>query len=245
MKAALIVTSTLASAGFVAAQDHGEEFAQTMGPVSFMWPPDRPWSEDYETMAPCGSAAGPAVNRTQFPLEGGHIALVAQDDAWAVSVRISFRSNPTSMNDFQTWFTSNITNELEAAHMCYATPSVPSAIKAGDYGTIQLEYNAIDGSQNVSHFACADVFFVERSEFKNNGFSTLCFNTTEDEAAPAGTPDESELAGSNSQAAPSSTSKTAAPAGASASSTTSSKNAAATVALSGVIGAAGILAALL
>lgn len=244
MKVSLIVTSTLASAGFVAAQGHGEEFAQTMGPVSFMWPPDRPWSEDYETIAPCGSAAGPAVNRTQFPLEGGHIALVAQDDAWAVSVRISFRSNPTSPNDFQTWFTSNITNELEAAHMCYNTPSVPSAIKAGDFGTIQLEYNAIDGSQNVSHFACADVYFVERSEFKNNGFSPLCFNTTEGEATPAGTLAESDLAGNNSQAAPSS-SKTATPAGSTASSTTSSKNGAATVALSGVIGAAGIIAALL
>lgn len=248
LSTAVVVTSTLATS-YVAAQSHGEEFAQTMGPVSFMWPPDREWSEDYENTAPCGSASGPMTNRSMFPLNGGHIALVAQDDAWAVSVRISFKSNPTSQNDFQTWFTSNITNELDEAHMCYQTPSVPSSIKENDFGTIQLEYNALDGTKNISHFACADVYFVEKSNFKNNGFSALCFNTSDGEIAPDNTISESEAAGANSDSVSTSTTATPAAGSSSASaasaSSTSSDSGAQHIALSGFLGAAGIIAALL
>ena len=240
----LAVTSALASVGFVSAQDHGEEYAQTMGPVAFLWPPDREWSDEADNTAPCGSSAGVMSNRTMFPLDGGHIALVAQDEAWAVSVRISFRSNPTSQNDFQDWFSSNITNELDDAHMCYSTPSVPSSIQANDFGTIQLEYNAIDGSQNISHFACADVYFVEKADFKNNGFSSMCFNTTDGEIAPLNTPSESDV--SNDQDTTMTTSTTATPAaGTTSASSTSSANGGQQIVLSGVLGAAGLIAALL
>lgn len=243
-----VATTFIATTGLVFAQDHGEEYSQTMGPVAFMWPPDRAWSEDYETTAPCGTAAGPLTNRSMFPLDNGHIALVSQDEAWAVQVRISFRSNPTSQNDFQAWFTSNITNELDEAHMCYQTPSVPSSIEEGDFGTIQLEYNAIDGLENISHFACADVYFVEKVNFKNNGYSSLCFNTTEDETAPDTTIDEDKVSGNNTNTA--STSTTATPAAAtsavtSAATSTSSDSGAHHLALSGVLGAAGLIAALL
>lgn len=238
-----VAATTLASASFAAAQSHGEEYSQTMGPVAFLWPPDREWSEGTENIAPCGTASGPMTNRSQFPLDGGHVALVAQAQAWAVNVRISFRSNPTSQNDFQDWFASNITDDLDTAHMCYSTPSVPSSIKSGDFGTIQLEYNAIDGSQNVSHFACADVYFVELNKFQNNGFSAMCFNTTEDEAAPSGTPDEDEVS-SGSGVNSASTSTTATPAAA-ATSSTQSANGAGPIALSGFVGVAGFIAALL
>ncbi len=47
--------------------DHGEEYSETMGPVAFMWPPDRVWGAAQDNTAPCGSASGVA-NRTQFPL---------------------------------------------------------------------------------------------------------------------------------------------------------------------------------
>ncbi|KAF5103891.1 hypothetical protein D0Z03_000020 [Geotrichum reessii] len=246
MKLSTAITATaIATASFAAAQDHGEEYAQTMGPVAFLWPPDREWSEDAENTAPCGTTAGPMTNRSQFPLDGGHIALVAQDDAWAVNVRISFKSNPTSLNDFQDWFASNITQELEEAHMCYRTPSVPSSIKSGDFGTIQLEYNAIDGSNNVSHFACADVYFVEKSKFQNNGFSAMCFNTSDGEIAPDSTPSENEVAAKGVNSV--STSKTATPAGAATSAVSTSANGAAApaLALGGFAGIAGFIAALI
>jgi len=49
------------------AQDHGEEASREMGPVAFMWPPDRLWGADFDNHAPCGSAAS-VTNRTIFPL---------------------------------------------------------------------------------------------------------------------------------------------------------------------------------
>lgn len=48
-------------------QDHGEEAATEMGPVAFMWPPDREWGAAQDNRAPCGSSQG-VVNRTDFPL---------------------------------------------------------------------------------------------------------------------------------------------------------------------------------
>lgn len=52
----------------VLGQDHGEEAALEMGPVAFMWPPDREWGAAQDNHAPCGSSAVAGVNRTQFPL---------------------------------------------------------------------------------------------------------------------------------------------------------------------------------
>jgi hypothetical protein len=51
------------------AQDgHGEGAeGSIMGPVSFMWPPDRPWAADDDNIGPCGSDAEPG-DRTAFPL---------------------------------------------------------------------------------------------------------------------------------------------------------------------------------
>jgi hypothetical protein len=48
-------------------QDHGEEESEEMGPVAFMWPPDRTWGAAFDNNAPCGSA-DEAGNRTEFPL---------------------------------------------------------------------------------------------------------------------------------------------------------------------------------
>ena len=46
---------------------HGEEESEHMGPVAFMWPPDRNWSAPMDNTPPCGSSQGVA-NRTAFPL---------------------------------------------------------------------------------------------------------------------------------------------------------------------------------
>ena len=55
-------------ATFVLAQHHGDEYSETMGPVAFMWPPDREWGAAKDNTAPCGSTAAAGVNRTEFPL---------------------------------------------------------------------------------------------------------------------------------------------------------------------------------
>lgn len=238
--ASIVVAAASIMAGRVAAQGHGEEYAQTMGPVAFMWPDDRPWSEDTENIAPCGSASGPG-DRDNFPLEGGAILLVSQDEAWAVDVNIAFKSNPTSNNDFQNWFSSNITSELDSGHKCFKVPPLPSSVKDGDVGTIQLVYNAMDGSSNISHYACADVVFVDN--FTHTGYSSFCFNTTEGEIAPDTTPEEIDNPAATT-AVPSSRT-TAAPAGSEATSTSAAGAAVPTLALSGLVAAAGAVAALL
>ena len=52
----------------LSAEVHGEGAEGTvMGPVAFLWPADRPWSESQDNIGPCGSSASIA-NRTQFPL---------------------------------------------------------------------------------------------------------------------------------------------------------------------------------
>jgi hypothetical protein len=49
------------------ATPHGEEEKKKMGPVAFLWPPDREWDDDQDNTPPCGSKAPPS-NRTNFPL---------------------------------------------------------------------------------------------------------------------------------------------------------------------------------
>ena len=63
----LTVLSLLSVINPALSQDHGEEAATEMGPVAFMWPPDREWGAAQDNRAPCGSSQG-VVNRTEFPL---------------------------------------------------------------------------------------------------------------------------------------------------------------------------------
>lgn len=71
------------------AQTHGEgEEGSSMGPVAFMWPPDRAWDAAHDNTAPCGSNNGPS-NRTIFPLSQGSVALSIADDAWHVAFRLA------------------------------------------------------------------------------------------------------------------------------------------------------------
>lgn len=209
-----------------------------------MWPPDRPWSETEENVAPCGSSAG-VSNRTDFPLTGGNLLLVAQDEAWAVEIAISYKANPTSINDFSPWFKTNVTAELDSAHTCYSAPDIPSSVKPGDVGTIQLVYNAEDGSKNISHFACADVRFVELSAFRASGYSVFCFNTTEGESAPEGTPSSVSYASGSVSATTLSVASTAASPSSTTTSSSSSNAAYSNFGVSSVLALfAGVLAVL-
>ena len=55
--------------GAAHAQDHGEEGSKEMGPVAFLWPPDRTWGAAYDNTAPCGSnEIASESNRTDFPM---------------------------------------------------------------------------------------------------------------------------------------------------------------------------------
>lgn len=71
------------------AQEHGEgEEGSSMGPVAFLWPPDRVWDAQHDNTAPCGSAAQPS-NRTMYPLSQGAVSLTIADEAWHVAFRMA------------------------------------------------------------------------------------------------------------------------------------------------------------
>ncbi|ETI26152.1 hypothetical protein G647_02929 [Cladophialophora carrionii CBS 160.54] len=171
---AVFLFFTLA-ARHIFAQDHGEEYSETMGPVAFMWPPDREWGAAQDNTAPCGSAAA-VVNRTEFPLLNGQIALVAQDESWSIQVAISHRNDPSSNDDFETVIPAMRIPELNEGHMCYPIPNPSADIEAFSNATLQIRYTSdFEDDRNETYYACADITYVPTSQFT---YQVPCFNAT-------------------------------------------------------------------
>ncbi|KAK9453820.1 hypothetical protein V1511DRAFT_512259 [Dipodascopsis uninucleata] len=155
----------------VNAQSHGEAGAQEMGPVAFLWPPDREWNDNYDNTAPCGSLSG-IVNRTEFPLTDGAVALVMQDSAWDLNVSIYIgNSDPRSLSDFSRILPE--VSSLEKGHVCYYLPD--EDLRSGVNATFEIAYTAVDDGVNATQYACADVTFVSESEFN---YTIPCFNVS-------------------------------------------------------------------
>ncbi|KAJ3521354.1 hypothetical protein NM208_g13328 [Fusarium decemcellulare] len=175
----------LGLASFAVAQSEGESQADEssasvtddeMGPAAFMWPPDRVWSGDMDNQAPCGSRASPG-NRTDFPITGGAVSLVAQDDYYNTKISISYSDDPESNDDFETLIESKSISDLNPGHTCVELDKLSSSVKAGDKATLQVIYRADwDAPHNQTFYACADITFVEESNFN---FKIPCFNATE------------------------------------------------------------------
>ncbi|KAI1495936.1 hypothetical protein F5X99DRAFT_401917 [Biscogniauxia marginata] len=167
---------------------HGQGAEGTiMGPVAFLWPADRPWSASADNVAPCGSTSG-SSNRTMFPLSQGNVALTIADEAWNVAFSIAFVDDPTTQSQFTKQAVNNISS-VEPGHQCYKIAEVPDTVVAGSNATIQLEYwssmdNELNG-RNQSFYACADITFVEASNFN---LQVPCFNVT---SSDFNTPDPS------------------------------------------------------
>ncbi|KIX09987.1 uncharacterized protein Z518_01068 [Rhinocladiella mackenziei CBS 650.93] len=157
---------------------HGEEYAETMGPVAFMWPPDREWGAAQDNTAPCGSATA-VVNRTEFPLLNGQVALVAQDESWSIQVAISHSNDPTSNDDFETVIAATRIPELNEGHQCYPIPNPSTDVEAGSNATLQIKYTSdFDTDKNETFYACADITYVLTSQFT---YQVPCFNATVDD----------------------------------------------------------------
>ncbi|KAM5349245.1 hypothetical protein ACJ41O_005752 [Fusarium nematophilum] len=172
----------VALASFVAGQDDDDNPSTAsvtddeMGPAAFMWPPDRVWSGDRDNEAPCGSRASPG-NRTEFPLTGGAVALVAQDDYYNAKISISYSDDPSENDYFETLIEEKSIADLNPGHTCVEIDDAPSRISAGDNATLQIIYRADwDAPHNQTFYACADITFVESSAFT---FKIPCFNSTE------------------------------------------------------------------
>ncbi|KAI0596973.1 hypothetical protein F4775DRAFT_562753 [Biscogniauxia sp. FL1348] len=186
----LSLLAAVAGSQFAVGDDeaHGEGAEGTvMGPVAFLWPEDRPWSASSDNVAPCGSSSGPS-NRTIFPLSQGSVALSIADDAWNVVFSLAFDDDPTTQSQFTEQAVSDISS-IEPGHQCYKIAEIPDSVAAGSNATIQLEYwSSVDdelNGQNQTFYACADITFVEASDFD---IQVPCFNVT---SAEFSSPDSS------------------------------------------------------
>ncbi|KAH6893150.1 hypothetical protein B0T10DRAFT_266864 [Thelonectria olida] len=174
-----------------AATDYGSE--DEMGPAAFMWPADRVWSASMDNTAPCGSVASPG-NRSEFPMTNAKIALVAQDDSYDIELSISYLTSmcpplvsslviskltgldPKSNSDFSTLIDGDEFKDIDPGHTCVNVPDAISSVKSGDKATLQIKYIAdFDSPNNQTFYACADITYVELSEFDE---SIPCFNST-------------------------------------------------------------------
>ncbi|KAM7197125.1 hypothetical protein V8F33_005784 [Rhypophila sp. PSN 637] len=179
----------------LACQTMGQESAPEQGPAGFMWPPDRVWSAAMDNTAPCGSADG-VKSRTEFPLTGGAVALIAQDDSYSAQLSISFQDDPKTQNDFT--FVTNPApfREIDPGHSCFHLPDPPARISSGQVATIQLKYTAdFDRPENQTFYACADIIYVLPENFD---IPIPCFNatnSTHDIPAPTATGIPTELPG--------------------------------------------------
>ncbi|KAH7318282.1 hypothetical protein B0I35DRAFT_478801 [Stachybotrys elegans] len=157
--------------------------ADDIGPAAFMWPEDRVWSGDADNHGPCGSVAEPH-NRTEFPMQNGQVALVAQDDSYDVILSIAYNNDPQSNSDFETLISARAMRELDPGHTCLDIPDAPSSVSPGDLATLQIQYIAqFDNPNNETFYACADIVWVQLADFDG---SVPCFNATEPDA---GNPD--------------------------------------------------------
>ncbi|KJZ72702.1 hypothetical protein HIM_07894 [Hirsutella minnesotensis 3608] len=149
-----------------------------MGPAAFLWPPDRVWSAKMDNQAPCGSSAAP-LNRTKFPLTGGDVSLVAQDDYYDTKISISYSKNPTSNDDFKTLLSGAAIKDLNPGHSCFKIPDAPADVKPGTNATLQIMYTAdwdSPSKQQQTFYACADITYVAAADVTAPG---PCFNQTE------------------------------------------------------------------
>ncbi|KAF4975023.1 hypothetical protein FZEAL_8144 [Fusarium zealandicum] len=167
--------AVLAASAYAAVDDDASE---EMGPAAFMWPADRVWSASMDNTAPCGSSGNPG-NRSDFPMRKGKVSLVGQDESFDMELSISYEQNPESNSDFTTLIDADEFKSLDPGHTCLSVPNPPNSVSAGDNATLQIKYIAnFDKPENETFYACADVTFVEFSDFDGN---TMCFNATRPE----------------------------------------------------------------
>ncbi|RDA86163.1 hypothetical protein CP532_3052 [Ophiocordyceps camponoti-leonardi (nom. inval.)] len=186
-----------------------------MGPASILWPESRVWTSDMDNTAPCGSSGAIAV-RTKFPMTGGSVSLVAQDDYYDSKISISYKKDPKENSDFTPFNIAHSSiNDLDPGHTCVVVPDAPpNLVSEGTNATIQVIYRSNwEKPENQTFYVCADITYVPREKVEDD---MLCFNATvpgEDNINPpwikkvdkkphGGGPKEGELKPASSGTAP-------------------------------------------
>lgn len=137
-------------------------------------------------MGPCGSPDG-VGRRAEFPLENATVALVAQIPSQRVQVSISYENEPKDVAAFSSLIAPEVVIDLSMGHTCVPVVNAPPSVKAGTNATLQIKYTStFDKSRQETFYSCADIIYVELSDFKSN---TFCFNSTieEDSKSEKGT----------------------------------------------------------
>ncbi|PFH60771.1 hypothetical protein XA68_10385 [Ophiocordyceps unilateralis] len=178
---ALLVTRTSAGHGDTQKSPNNPSTASvtddTMGPASHLWPPTRKWTADTDNTPPCGSSAAVGF-RTKFPMKGGKVSLVAQDDYYDVQISISYKKNPTENSDFTPLAVARKINDLNPGHTCVDVPDAPTdVVSPGTNATLQTIYRSNwDKPENQTFYVCSDITFVPAEGFKGR---MMCFDATE------------------------------------------------------------------
>lgn len=92
-----------------------------------------------------------------------------------------------SNDDFDVLIDPEHFREIDPGHTCVPTEDAPSSVKAGDLATLQVKYiSEFDTPNNQTFYACADIVWVEASNFN---IQVPCFNATEPENDDGAGPD--------------------------------------------------------
>ncbi|OAA62652.1 cytokine inducing-glycoprotein [Niveomyces insectorum RCEF 264] len=167
-------SSTLVVVG-LAARALAANVNSDMGPAAFLFPDDRAYSAALDNTAPCGSVAQ-VGNRTDFPLTGGFVSLVDQEEAFNVQIAVSYSENPTSLDEFTALVAAPRIQDLYEGHTCVPVPNAPSNVSVGDHATLQVTYQSVwDSTVNQTFYACADITYILDADFTQNDY---CFNAT-------------------------------------------------------------------
>ncbi|KAI5450439.1 hypothetical protein NCC49_003062 [Naganishia albida] len=150
-----------------ARQSDGGKGLTSPGAVGFDYPPLRGWSLDAGKKPICGGFDLHA--RTDFPANGGPLALVQQRDGYDVQLSYSDDSNPTELSHFTPMFENH--THLLPGTACYTAPN----FQVGQDITFMLTYQT--GAKNQTFWQCADVKIVEPSAWKPFD-SYTCENVT-------------------------------------------------------------------
>jgi len=154
---------------------HGDHVGSSMGPLTFLYPNPRPWSDDTDNTRPCGHAV--VGDRTDMPLINPVLSMVIQNHARDVHFRIALADDPQRQDQFRELRPK--TEWLDRGHQCFSLPDFARDTEENANATIQIEYRSIERDKHKPEdfFVCADVRLVASSTFEGN---PPCFNVTED-----------------------------------------------------------------
>ena len=101
----------------------------------------------------CHRCSAPSLNKlADNAIADGSVAIVAKEDAWNITVKIAYSSDPTANSDFETTLVSTQTSEEDPGHVCYSVADAPSSVTSGSNATLQLIYVAPEGSSNDTYY---------------------------------------------------------------------------------------------